>query len=242
MKPRIAAMAVLGLFAATAGCTLDGTSPRERVAPPPRHEAPDDSLGVYTARLDAPALAALRNEGVDVAEAAPTSARDGSPAVEVVLSGRQAGDLTARGVVLDPRRPTDAAGGHDVFRPYSGPGGISEELWPRTTPAPPAARRAPPGPGTPSPATRPAGSTPASTCPPTPAGRSAGQPGRLRPHHDAHRPGGLGLHGGHRAVRLRPRVPGHPRDPRHHARPGPGPSAPVTWPGVNSGTGAPRRR
>jgi Zinc carboxypeptidase/Immune inhibitor A peptidase M6 len=128
MKRRIAAMAVLGLFAATAACTLDDTSPRERVAPPPRHEAPDDSLGVYTARLDAPALAALRNEGVDVAEAAPTSARDGSPAVEVVLSDRQAGDLTARGVVLDPRRPTDATGGHDVFRPYSGPGGISEEL------------------------------------------------------------------------------------------------------------------
>jgi hypothetical protein len=129
MKRRLAALAVLGLLlAAAVGCTSDGTSPRARVAPPPRHEAPDDSLGVYTARLDAPALAALRNEGVDLAEAAATSARDGSPAVEVVLSDRQAGDLTARGVVLEPRLPADAAGSHVVFRPYRGPGSIAEEL------------------------------------------------------------------------------------------------------------------
>jgi hypothetical protein len=55
---------------------------------------------VYTTRPDAPALAAHRNAGVDVEHLAATSARDGSPAVEVVLSGRQAGDLAAQGVAL----------------------------------------------------------------------------------------------------------------------------------------------
>jgi hypothetical protein len=81
------------------------------IRPPPlgseparlRVGAADDSLEVYTTRLDAPARAALRNVGVDGEHLAATSARDGSPAVEVVLSGRQAGDLAAPGVALEPR-------------------------------------------------------------------------------------------------------------------------------------------
>ena len=140
---RIAAYAVLALLAAAAGCTFDGSSPREQVAPARTDamdspEAPDDSLEVYTTRLDAPALAALRNLGVDVEHLVATSARDGSPAVEVVLSGRQAGDLAAQGVALEPRRvdgltSSQAAtragtGGYDVFRPYRGPGGIRDDL------------------------------------------------------------------------------------------------------------------
>ena len=53
---RIAAYAVLALLAAAAGCTFDGSSPREQVAPARTDakdspEAPDDSLEVYTTRL-----------------------------------------------------------------------------------------------------------------------------------------------------------------------------------------------
>ena len=86
-------------------------------------------LEIYTAPADAAALAALRGEGVDVHELAPAATAPGaSPAVDVVLSPAQADRLSAAGVDVERKATTAAAEGDGVFRPYSGDGGIAEEL------------------------------------------------------------------------------------------------------------------
>ena len=86
-------------------------------------------LEIYTAPADAAALAALRGEGVDVHELAPAATTPGaSPTVDVVLSTAQADRLSAVGVDVERKATTAAAEGDGVFRPYSGDGGIAEEL------------------------------------------------------------------------------------------------------------------
>lgn len=82
-------------------------------------------LEVYEGRMDAATLGALRAEGVDVEEL-PTSP-DGS--VEVVLAAEQARRLAGIGIELERRAPADTtAADPEVFRPYSGAGGLKEDL------------------------------------------------------------------------------------------------------------------
>jgi hypothetical protein len=98
---------------------------------------PDDHLSVYRGVVDAAGLEAVFALGVDRREVVVTSAGDGSGdfSIEVVLSASQANSLASVGATLAAAgsEPTarstpsiEAVGG--VFRPYSGAGGIKEEM------------------------------------------------------------------------------------------------------------------
>jgi hypothetical protein len=95
---------------------------------PPEDEGPS----VYTGVLDSAALAALVDLGVDRHEIGATRTEAGDVAVEVILTADQAAAVAAAGGALEPKQAEDgrrvAALAAPVFRPYSGPGGIQEEL------------------------------------------------------------------------------------------------------------------
>jgi hypothetical protein len=95
--------------------------------------ADSDTLEVYVGTLDAAQFEKLHAAGVDQHEADTATTQDGKTTVEVILGTRQAAKLIAGGVPLTVRRPSatarrSAAAAPTVFRPYSGPGGLREEL------------------------------------------------------------------------------------------------------------------
>lgn len=99
----------------------------------PPADAPADQLSVYQGVVDAAGMNAIVALGVDRHELVITPA-DGTPGsvnVEVILSGAQAEQLARAGTELtvkgsNARAAAFATGG--VFRPYSGPGGLREEM------------------------------------------------------------------------------------------------------------------
>lgn len=100
--------------------------------PPPSDSA--DRMAVYTGVVDAGGLEAIVDLGVDRHDvmASPVPGPDSGFTVEVVLSGDQAEVLAKEGTKLSPKdsnadqRIAQSTG--PVFRPYSGPGGLQEEL------------------------------------------------------------------------------------------------------------------
>ncbi|MGA3541123.1 M14 family zinc carboxypeptidase [Micromonosporaceae bacterium DT194] len=96
-----------------------------------------DQLEVYTGTLDGVGLERLRQAGVDLGHSRRDATAQGTR-VEVVLTGRQAQRLAADGVELTVKtvqgRPASgelrrqSADGYTVFRSYSEPGGIRDEL------------------------------------------------------------------------------------------------------------------
>ena len=96
-----------------------------------------DQLEVYTGTLDGVGLERLRQAGVDLGHSRRNATAQGTR-VEVVLTGRQAQRLAADGVELTVKtvqgRPASgelrrqSADGYTVFRSYSEPGGIRDEL------------------------------------------------------------------------------------------------------------------
>lgn len=102
-------------------------------APPTESGGSDGALHAYTGTLDRDELEAIVELGVDRRELEVT-ADDGGMQVEVILNGAQLETLADEGVVLE-RKLTAAANRRSafavqpsVFRPYSGAGGIQEEL------------------------------------------------------------------------------------------------------------------
>jgi len=81
---------------------------------------------VFVGDLTAAQLALVMDSGIDRQEVVARSGESGSTAVEVILGAEQAGALIAAGV---PLQSTDrrSAGRPAVFRPYTGPGGLSQE-------------------------------------------------------------------------------------------------------------------
>ena len=120
--------------AALAGGTLTVTPSSARVASQPG----DVGFEVYTANVDAAGMAKLRELGVDVTNSPAATAATGTARVEAVLSTSQASKLRAAGVNLRVKRIDGLAAsevlrrqsvqGWDAFRPYSGPGGLRDEL------------------------------------------------------------------------------------------------------------------
>ena len=104
-------------------------------ASPPPPPSADDSYGVYRGVVDAQGLSALLALGVDRHEIEITPGGDGTQVnVEVILSGAQAaqveragGDLT-RVEVAAADQITTLEEPEPVFRPYSGEGGLEEEM------------------------------------------------------------------------------------------------------------------
>jgi len=120
--------------AALAVATLTVTPSSARVASQPG----DVGFEVYTGNIDADGMAKLRELGVDVTNAPAATAATGTAQVEAVLSTSQASKLRAAGVNLRVKRIDGLAAsevlrrqsvqGWDAFRPYSGPGGLRDEL------------------------------------------------------------------------------------------------------------------
>ncbi|MGH3341778.1 MAG: M14 family zinc carboxypeptidase [Carbonactinosporaceae bacterium] len=115
------------------------------VAPAPVAAAPSDPAGpgVYVGELTRAQFATLHRAGLDredVVATGPAGAAGpgGRIGVEVVTTDTQADKLRAQGVDLHvkqidgqtvrERMAAEARRGYQVFRPYSGPGGIREEL------------------------------------------------------------------------------------------------------------------
>ncbi len=99
----------------------------------PAAAADRDTLEVYDGTLDPAQLERLHAVGIDHHEEEHATAANGKVAVEAILSRAQAAKLIAAGVPLVLRRTTAsarqrAAAAPTVFRPYSGPGGLREEL------------------------------------------------------------------------------------------------------------------
>ncbi|MEV7625899.1 M14 family zinc carboxypeptidase [Actinoplanes sp. NPDC089786] len=106
------AAALLPLAGATAAQAAPGTG--------------DDRLRVWSAQVTPAQVDDLGKAGADTTEIdLPEGGRSGP--VELVLTGKQADGLRDQGVRLTERRAA-APAGQGVFRPYSGSGGIAEEL------------------------------------------------------------------------------------------------------------------
>jgi hypothetical protein len=102
--------------------------------------APAPGLEVYAGDVPRAALTKLVELGVDRSEidlSAARSAGKGTVHVETILSGEQAQELAGEGVQLTPkeidgqtvtqRATAKVAAGMNVYRTYSGPGGLKEE-------------------------------------------------------------------------------------------------------------------
>lgn len=115
-----------------AALILTAVSVTPSVAKPPPSGA-DDRLAVYTGTVDADGLAAIVDLGVDRHElvTSPSDVAPGQIDVQVIMSGEQAAELAEGGTELEPKQPSaqrrllQAEG---VFRPYSGEGGLLDEL------------------------------------------------------------------------------------------------------------------
>jgi len=97
-----------------------------------------DGLEVYVGDLNTQQLQKVVDAGVDRADLATGKGAGGTTRVEVVISERQAAKLRSNGVDLKVKKVKGhtaseeaarlAAAGPTVFRPYSGGGGLLEEL------------------------------------------------------------------------------------------------------------------
>jgi hypothetical protein len=102
--------------------------------------APAPRLDVYAGDVPGAALSKLVALGVDRSELDLSAAKAGAKGtvhVETILSGRQAAELARQGITLTPkeiggqtvaqRATAQIAAGLNVYRTYSGPGGLKEE-------------------------------------------------------------------------------------------------------------------
>jgi hypothetical protein len=121
---------VIGLTCALVVSTVSWSTSGAEPAPAPAGEG----LAVYAGEVDAATVAAIVALGVDRQElrVVPVAGADGRFAVEAILSADQAEAVSTAGNELAPadagaaRRAQALATG--VFRHYSGPGGLQEEL------------------------------------------------------------------------------------------------------------------
>lgn len=107
--------------------------------PAPRLPGGESNLDVYTAEVTVAQLAAVRSSGIDQEDITFTkAATTGRVGIEVVLNGVEAARLQQQGIRLAPKQVrgqdagqrlrAQAMAGFQVFRSYSEPGGIRDEL------------------------------------------------------------------------------------------------------------------
>ncbi|MGP4021834.1 M14 family zinc carboxypeptidase [Actinomadura sp. 3N407] len=118
-----------------AAALLIGTLAAPPAAAAPGPASPGAAVSVYTAELNTAQVELLNGSGLDHEDVRVTKgAKKGTVRVEAVMSAPQAAALNSQGLGLtvkaggqDARARTKAAA-DGVFRPYSGPGNIREEL------------------------------------------------------------------------------------------------------------------
>ncbi|GAB3987341.1 hypothetical protein GCM10029978_105750 [Actinoallomurus acanthiterrae] len=106
-------------------------------ASPPKPGAVSDHVDLYTGDIPLAQTRALHGAGLDDEDLHTGKVTGGKVHVEVLMGGRQAQRLRAQGLDLKldvvngrtaAQRATLAAKGDHVFRPYTGPGNIREEI------------------------------------------------------------------------------------------------------------------
>ena len=128
MRRKIALLAAVGLLLPALTATPAAAAP-----------SPDAGMTVYEGQLDAAQLEQVAELGLDREDITGRGrAADGRLGVEVVLSRHQAAKLAAVGVRLtekkiggtevSKRMNRQTSDGYTVFRSYSEPGGIRDEL------------------------------------------------------------------------------------------------------------------
>jgi hypothetical protein len=98
----------------------------------------DSGLEVFVGEVDGAGLEAMRAAGLDHEDVATGNGRDGRVAVEAVMSRATADKLRGQGVGLEVKQVdgqdasqalrAQALSGYEVYRSYSEPGGIRDEL------------------------------------------------------------------------------------------------------------------
>ncbi|WP_030197756.1 M14 family metallopeptidase [Streptomyces sp. NRRL S-87] len=116
----LGSMAAVPAAMAQPGTTADGTA------------AAADEVRVYEADITRAQVPLVLRAGQDAHELGERAPARGTTRVELFLTGAQARELRAQGVRLAERRPAPSAArttaGDGVFRPYSGRGGLKEEI------------------------------------------------------------------------------------------------------------------
>src|SRR5262245_37767409 len=140
MRTKLSVGAVAGMLVGALGVAPVGAAPARSLSPPPSGPAVAGSehLDVFQGTIDLGEIATLRAAGVDPHEMTVKAATGNQADVEVVLSSEQAADLADAGVELEPKlidgqtvaeaATLQAEAGFNVFRPYSGAGGLREEF------------------------------------------------------------------------------------------------------------------
>ncbi|MEU4080158.1 zinc carboxypeptidase [Streptomyces venezuelae] len=114
------------LIAGVAAAPVAGAQPNDRDG--------GDALSVWRAEVTKEQVPLLLEAGADAHELTERVPAQGSATVELFLTGRQAGQLRGQGVELAEHDLTAqaekrvAAAGDGVFRPYSGPNGLKQEI------------------------------------------------------------------------------------------------------------------
>ncbi|MFC9390893.1 M14 family metallopeptidase [Streptomyces venezuelae] len=114
------------LIAGVAAAPVAGAQPNDRDG--------GDALSVWRAEVTKEQVPLLLEAGADAHELTERVPARGSATVELFLTGRQAGQLRGQGVELAEHDLTAqaekrvAAAGDGVFRPYSGPNGLKQEI------------------------------------------------------------------------------------------------------------------
>ncbi|MFJ9341186.1 M14 family zinc carboxypeptidase [Streptomyces sp. NPDC101733] len=128
------ARSILAASALVLGTTLAALPATAQARPAPGPTSGADEVRVYDAdiaREQVPLVLAAGQDAHELAERAPET---GTAKVELFLTGDQAAGLAAQGVALAERKVTaqglarSKAAGDGVFRPYSGKGGLQEEI------------------------------------------------------------------------------------------------------------------
>lgn len=94
----------------------------------------DESLSVWTAQVTRAQIPLLRRAGADGTELGTQVPEKGAGPVELYLTGTQVAALRGRGVALTEKKLSQRtlnrveAAGDGVFRPYSGDGGLQQEI------------------------------------------------------------------------------------------------------------------
>ncbi|WP_327252135.1 M14 family metallopeptidase [Streptomyces sp. NBC_01244] len=128
------ARSILAASAFVFGTTLAALPAAAQAQPGPADRAAADEVRVYDADITKEQVPLVLAAGQDAHELSERAPETGTAKVELFLTGGQAKELAAKGIKLAERKvPAKAAArtlaaGDGVFRPYSGKGGLQEEI------------------------------------------------------------------------------------------------------------------
>ncbi|ADI11148.1 putative zinc-binding carboxypeptidase [Streptomyces bingchenggensis BCW-1] len=123
-----------GAIIAVASLLLGGVAATSTAQARPRPQAADEGLSVWTAQVTRAQVPLLLKAGADGHELGERLPEKGAGQVELYLTGKQAEALRGQGVRLTRKEISKQAvnrakaAGDGVFRPYSGEGGLKQEI------------------------------------------------------------------------------------------------------------------